>query len=161
MIHQNKGNHIMKYHRLFHQFTDEMCVKFETERLTYIYLNQQKLCTEEYVHLRDVMNVDGNANSVRLFTIFPPCILEARGRYINTRKMRWTRALIQSTKLIHHFHSQPKMEQNHAVVTTQSIIQRSRLHYSTCIKAELKAILDFIVKYQTFGDVRCWMYSMD
>jgi len=39
------------------------------ERLMYICLNQRELHTEEYVHLLDAMNEDGNANNVSRLTI--------------------------------------------------------------------------------------------
>ncbi|CAI6377043.1 unnamed protein product [Macrosiphum euphorbiae] len=42
-----------------------MYVKIETERLTFIRLNQTKLRSEEYIHLRDAINTDGNAQNIR------------------------------------------------------------------------------------------------
>ena len=39
-------------------------MKFETERLTFIRLNQAKQRSEEYIHLRDAINVDGNVQNV-------------------------------------------------------------------------------------------------
>lgn len=46
-----------------------MYVKIETERLTYICLNQRHLRSEEYIHLRGSINVDGNVNNVGRMTI--------------------------------------------------------------------------------------------
>ncbi|XP_050065709.1 uncharacterized protein LOC126554705 [Aphis gossypii] len=48
-----------------------MYVKIETERLTFIRLNQTKLRSEEYIHLRDAINTDGNAQNVGRMTILP------------------------------------------------------------------------------------------
>lgn len=48
-----------------------MYVKIETERLTYIRLNQRQLRSEEYIHLRDAINADGNVNNVGRMTILP------------------------------------------------------------------------------------------
>lgn len=83
MIHRNEDNQILKCQKLFHQFTVDMFVKTETERLTYI----RKLQTEEYVPLRDVIDVNRNANSVGRLIILQRRMLEAQGKCINTRKM--------------------------------------------------------------------------
>lgn len=61
MIRENKENHILKFRRLYHKYVVDMYVKIETERLTFIRLNQTKLRSEEYIHLRDAINTDGNA----------------------------------------------------------------------------------------------------
>lgn len=39
----------------------DMYEKVENERLTFIRLSQAKLRSEEYIHLRDAINADGNA----------------------------------------------------------------------------------------------------
>lgn len=41
-----------------------MCVTVQTERLPFIRLSQAKLCSEEYIHLHDAINADGNAQNV-------------------------------------------------------------------------------------------------
>ena len=71
MIRQGEINHILMCQRLFHQFAVDMYVKIETERLTYIRLNQRQLRSEEYIHLRDAINADGNVNNVGRMTILP------------------------------------------------------------------------------------------
>lgn len=71
MIRGGEVNHILMCRRLFHQFAVDMYCKIETERLTYIRLNQQQLRSEEYIHLRDAINADGNLNNVGRMTILP------------------------------------------------------------------------------------------
>ena len=56
---------------LFHQFVVDMCAKIEAEKLRFIQKNQQKLRVENYVHLRDAMNNDGNAANVGQLVILP------------------------------------------------------------------------------------------
>ncbi|GFX77386.1 helitron_like_N domain-containing protein [Trichonephila clavipes] len=46
-----------------------MYAKIETERLIFIRLNQTKLHSEEYVHLRDTAVHDGNTTNVGRLTI--------------------------------------------------------------------------------------------
>ena len=48
-----------------------MYAKIETERLNYIRFNQKKLRSEEYIHLRDAINTDGNVNDIGQLTILP------------------------------------------------------------------------------------------
>ena len=71
MVRENDDNYLLKSRKLFHQFAVDMYVKIETERLRFIQLNQQKLHCEEYIHLRDAINTDGNANNVGRKTILP------------------------------------------------------------------------------------------
>ncbi|XP_076272198.1 uncharacterized protein LOC143203777 [Rhynchophorus ferrugineus] len=71
MIRENEDNHILKCRRLYHKYVVDMYVKIETERLTFIRLNQTKLRSEEYIHLRDAINTDGNAQNVGRMTILP------------------------------------------------------------------------------------------
>ncbi|XP_076254318.1 uncharacterized protein LOC143192709 [Rhynchophorus ferrugineus] len=71
MIRENADNRILKCRRLYHKYVVDMYVKIETERLTFIRLNQTKLRSEEYIHLRDAINTDGNAQNVGRMTILP------------------------------------------------------------------------------------------
>ena len=71
MIRENEDNHILKCRQLFHQYIVDMYAKIETERLLFIRLNQTKLRSEEYVHLRDAVVNDSNTTNVGRLTILP------------------------------------------------------------------------------------------
>ena len=45
----------LSWRELFHQFVVDMYAKIESERLLYIRLNQTKLRSEQYIHLRDTV----------------------------------------------------------------------------------------------------------
>ncbi|XP_028966381.1 uncharacterized protein LOC114828011 [Galendromus occidentalis] len=62
MIRENRDNHILRCRELFHQYVVDMYAKIESERLLFIQLNQTKLRSEEYIHLRDAIATDGNVN---------------------------------------------------------------------------------------------------
>ena len=64
MIRQDEENYILKCRELFHQFVVDMYAKIESERFLYIRLNQTKLCSEQYIHLRDAVINDGNTTNV-------------------------------------------------------------------------------------------------
>ena len=75
MIHANEDKNILQCRQLFHQYIVDMYVKIESERLRYIKFNQAKLCSEEYINLRD--DIIGNLgatndnNNIGTAYIFP------------------------------------------------------------------------------------------
>ena len=48
-----------------------MYAKIESECLLFIHLNQTKLCSEQYIHLRDAVVNDSNNTNVGRLTILP------------------------------------------------------------------------------------------
>lgn len=64
MIRPNVVNHILLCRRLLCQYAVDMYAKIETERLNYIRFNKKKLKSEDYIHLRDAVNSDGNVNDI-------------------------------------------------------------------------------------------------
>lgn len=64
MMRQNADNYLLRFRRLFQQYCVDMYVKIETERLTFIRLNQVKLRSEEYIHLRVAISTEGDASNV-------------------------------------------------------------------------------------------------
>jgi len=71
MIRKDEDNYILKCLQLFHQYIVDMYAKIESERLLFIRLNQTKLHSEQYIHLRDAVVNDGNTTNVRRLTILP------------------------------------------------------------------------------------------
>lgn len=71
MIRANESNCILKCRSLFHQFIVDVYAKIESERLLFIRLNQKKLRSEDYIHLRDAINNDGNVNDIGQMVILP------------------------------------------------------------------------------------------
>lgn len=70
MTRANQSNHILKCQSLFHQFVVDMYAKIESERLLFIRLNQKKLRADDYIHLRDAITNDGNADNIGLLIRF-------------------------------------------------------------------------------------------
>ena len=69
MIRQDADNHLLRYRRLFQQYSVDIYAKVETERLNFIRFNQSKLRSEEYIHLRDAIAAEGDATNVGRLTI--------------------------------------------------------------------------------------------
>ena len=64
-------NILLRCGQLFHQYLVDMYAKIESERLLFIKLNQTKLRAENYEHLKDAMENDGDARNVGKLTILP------------------------------------------------------------------------------------------
>lgn len=63
MMRGNEENHILKYHQLFHQYIVDVYAEIETKHLIFFRLNQTKLYSEKYFHLRDVdVNYSNSTN---------------------------------------------------------------------------------------------------
>ena len=71
MIRINSINYIHQFRELLNQFIVDMYVKIETERLLYIRLNQRKLRVENYDHLKDAIQNDGNLEEMGKLIILP------------------------------------------------------------------------------------------
>ncbi|VEN40881.1 unnamed protein product, partial [Callosobruchus maculatus] len=162
MVRENEENHILKCRRLFHQYAVDMYVKVETERLTFIRLNQAKLRSEEYIHLRDAINADGNAQNVGRTTILP-------ATYVGSPRHMHEYAQDAMSYVRHYgspdlfitFTCNPQwIEIRQELFPGQSPIDRHDIT-ARVFKRKLKSLMDFIVKHRIFGDTRCWMYSVE
>jgi len=71
MIRNGERNHLLDGRQLLSQYTVDMYAKVEGERLRYIRYNQNGLKAEQYVHLRDAIANDGNAEGVGQKVILP------------------------------------------------------------------------------------------
>nr|XP_036224310.1 uncharacterized protein LOC106621587 [Bactrocera oleae] len=162
MIRENEDNHILKCRRLYHKYVVDMYVKIETERLTFIRLNQTKLRSEEYVHLRDAINTDGNAQNVGRMTILP-------ATYIGSPRHMHEYAQDAMSYVRHYgtadlfitFTCNPQwIEIKQELFPGQSPIDRHDIT-ARVFRQKLKSLMDFIVKHNVFGETRCWMYSVE
>ncbi|XP_063907387.1 uncharacterized protein LOC135125669 [Zophobas morio] len=139
MIRQGEVNHILMYQRLFHQFAVDMYVKIETERLTYIRLNQRQLRSEEYIHLRDSINADGNVNNDAMSYV----------RHYGRPDLFVT------------FTCNPKWSEiKRELLYSQTPVDRHDIT-ARVFKQKLKSLMNFLIKHCVYGRVRCWMYSVE
>ena len=70
MIQENEDNHILKCRQLFYKIIVDMYAKIETQRLALIPFNQTNLRSKEYIHFRDTVVNNDNANNIRRLTIY-------------------------------------------------------------------------------------------
>ena len=71
MVREGEFNQLLRFKDVTSQLMVDMYAKVETERLLYVRINQNKLRSEQYVHLQDALNCDGNAHNVGQQVILP------------------------------------------------------------------------------------------
>jgi len=147
---------------LFHQYIVDMYAKIETERLLYIRLNQTKLRSEEYIHLRAIVN-DGNANPNDLgkMVILPTFTGSPRHMHEYAQDaMTYVRVYVRPDLFI-TFTCNPTWDEiKELLLGGQSSSDRHDI-ITRVFKQKLKSLMDFIVKYHVFEETRCWMYSIE
>lgn len=162
MIRQNQVNHIFYCRRLFHQYVVDMYAKIETERLNFIRFNQKKLRSEEYIHLRDAINSDGNVQDLGKMIILPSSY---------TGSPRHMHEYAQDAMTYVRNYGRPDLfitftcnpQWSHITDNLFAGQNSTDRHDITArvFKLKLKALMDFIIKSKIFGEVKCWMYSVE
>ncbi|GFV91224.1 ATP-dependent DNA helicase [Trichonephila clavipes] len=161
VIRKNEDNYILKYRLLFHQYIVDMYVKIETERLLFLRLNQTKLRYEEYIHLRDAVVNEGNTTNIGKMIILP-------SSYIGSPRHMQEYAQDAMAYVRHYgrpdlfitFTCNPAWDEiQQLLLPGQSQVDRHDIT-ARVFRQKLKSLMDFIVKHEVFGSVRCWMYSV-
>ncbi|VDK69134.1 unnamed protein product [Onchocerca ochengi] len=81
MIRENEDNHILKCRQLFHQCIVDMYAKIETEHLIFIRLDQIKLRSEKYIHLRGAVVNDAWDDIQQLLLLYIVMRFVSKWRY--------------------------------------------------------------------------------
>ncbi|XP_050321330.1 uncharacterized protein LOC126753698 [Bactrocera neohumeralis] len=162
MIRQNVDNYLLRFRRLFQQFCVDMYAKIEAERLHFITLNQTKLRTEQYIHLRDAIRTEGNASDFGRLTILPATFVGSpRHMHEYTQDaMTYVRHYGRPDLFI-TFTCNPKW-----IEIVQLLLpgqQSSDRHDITArvFRQKIRSLMHYIVRHRVFGDTRCWMYSIE
>ena len=133
-----------------------MYVKIETERLTLIRLNQIKFRSEEYIHLLDAINTDGNENNVGRMTILPATYI-GRSRHMYKYAQNTMTYICDDgiADLFITFTCNPKgIEIKQELLPGQSPTDRHDIT-ARVFRQNLISLMDFIVKHSVFGETRC------
>ncbi|XP_045500045.1 uncharacterized protein LOC123697545 [Colias croceus] len=139
-----------------------MYAKIETERLVYIRSNQRQLRAEEYVHLRDAMQQDNDTVNMGRLVILPssftggPRYMHERTQdaFCYVRKYGRPDLFITVT-------TNPKWDE-----ITRELLEGQAPHDRHDIIArvfhlKLKSMIDLFTKDNIFGEVLCYMYSVE
>lgn len=162
MLRENEDNYFVKCRKLFPQYIVDMYAKIETERLNFIRFNQSELRSEEYIHLRDAINNDANGNDIGRMTILP-------SSYIGSPRHMHEYAQDAMAYVRHYgkpdlfvtFTCNPQWcEIIDNLLEGQSATDRHDIS-ARVFRQKVKKFMDFIIKHRIFGEVRCWMYSVE
>ncbi|XP_045498452.1 uncharacterized protein LOC123696361 [Colias croceus] len=158
----NNVSYIHYYRTLLSQFLVDMYAKIETERLVFIRCNQRKLRAENYVHLRDAMQNDVNAQDVGRMVILPSTFTGGP-RYMHERTQDafcYVRKFGRPDLFI-TITTNPKWPEITAqLLAGQASYDRHDL-ISRVFHLKLKCLMDLLTKAKVFGAVRCHMYSVE
>lgn len=162
MIRANESNHILKCRALFHQFLVDMYAKIESERLLFIRLNQTKLRVNEYIHLRDAIENDDNLNDMGQKVILPST---------HTGSLRHMHEYAQDGMTYVRRYGRPDLFITFTCNSAWSEITELLLQgqdasdrhdfIARVSNQKLIKLMDLITKYRIYGEVQCYMYSIE
>jgi ATP-dependent DNA helicase PIF1 len=155
-------NHILKCRQLFHQYVVDMYAKIESERLLFVRLNQKKLRVDEYIHLRDAIANDGNANNLGQLVILPSTFTGSpRHMHEYTQDaMTYVRNYGRPDLFI-TFTCNPKWQEIQVeLLVGQTHSDRHDL-LARVFRQKLIKLMHIITKSHVVGPTRCWMYSIE
>ncbi|XP_073986276.1 uncharacterized protein [Rhodnius prolixus] len=139
-----------------------MYAKIESVRLLYMRLNQVKLRSEEYIHLRDAVVNDGNLSELEKMVILPSTFTGSPRHMHEYAQdaMTYVRAYGRPDFFITYTCNPAWDEIKELLLTGQSPSDRHDI--SACVfKQKLKSLIGYIVKHHVFGETRCWMYFIE
>ncbi|GFT01986.1 helitron_like_N domain-containing protein [Trichonephila clavipes] len=158
MVRENEENHILKCRQLFQQYIVYMYAKIETERLIFIRLNQTKLRSEEYVHLQDAVVHDGNTTNVGRLTILPSSYIGSpRHMHKYAQDTIAYVRLYGCPDLFITFTCNPAWDDIQQLLLPGQIPADRHDVTARVFRQKLKSLMDFMVKNEVSGSVRCWM----
>ncbi|CAE1245189.1 unnamed protein product [Acanthosepion pharaonis] len=162
MIREGEFNHLNRCRQIFLQFAVDMGAKIESERLGFIKLNQSKLRTDSYIHLRDGLRSDGDPRNLG-----KPCILPSSytggPRYMHERTqdaMTYVRHYGRPDLFV-TFTCNPKW-----VEITRELFQGEKYSHrpdliARVFRLQLCKVMDLILKGQVFGRGKYHMYTVE
>ena len=146
----------MKYRQLLHQYIVDMYAKIETERLLFLRLNETKLRSEEYIHLRGAVVNDRNTpNHGKVTTlsssyIGSPCHMQEYAQDAMAYVCHYGCPVLFIT-----FTCNPTGEEiQQLLLPGQSPVDRYDI-IACVFRQNLKSLIYFILKHEVFTSVHC------
>lgn len=163
MIRDGSVNHILFFRSLLSQFLVDMYAKIETERLNYIRNNQEQLRADSYIHLRDAVGtIDANADQLGQKVVLPSSFTGGpRYMYERTQDAMTYVRHYGHPDLFITFTCNPKWKD-----ITNLTLPGQRPHdrhdiIARVFNLKVKKIIALLNKGSLFGDVRCFMYTVE
>ena len=139
-----------------------MYTKIETDQLTFIHWNQKTLRAENYIHLCDAINNEGDVKNIGQLCILPSSFTGGP-RYMHEKTqdaMTYVRQYGRPDLFI-TFTCNPKWPE-----ITQELFEGQKSHdrydiVSRVFHLKVMKLMNLITKGNIFGAVRCHMYSIE
>lgn len=162
MVRPQDDNYILRCGTLYHQYIVDMYAKIESERLNFIRFNQAKLRSEEYIHLRNAVMSDANLNDVGRLTILPSTYIGSPRHMHEYAQdaMSYVRKYGRPDLFITFTCNPQWADIKDNLFDGQKPTDRHDIT-ARVFRQKLKALMDLIVKLRVFGEVRCYMYSIE
>ncbi|VDM94650.1 unnamed protein product, partial [Onchocerca ochengi] len=139
-----------------------MSAEIKTECWIFIRLNQTKLRSEECIHLQDAVVNDGNTTSIGRLTILPSSYAGSPRHMHEYAQdaIAYVRQYGRSDLFI-TFTCNPAWDDiQNLLLPGQSPVDKHDITLRV-FRQKLKSLMDFMIKHEVFGSVRCWMYSVE
>ncbi|XP_054091759.1 uncharacterized protein LOC128923523 [Zeugodacus cucurbitae] len=162
MIRPQETNFILRCNQLSHQYIVDMYAKIESERLNFIRYNQARLRSEEYIHLRDAIINDVNVNDIGRLTILPSSYVGSpRHMHEYTQDaMTYVRNYGRLDLFITITCNPKWVDVSDCLLDGQ--VPKDRHDITAHVfQQKLKKLMDLIVNLRVFGEVRCFMYTIE
>ena len=162
MVRAGTVKHILRCRQLFHQFIVDMYAKIESERLLYVRLNQKKLRVDDYVHLRDAIANDDNANNLGQLVILPSTFTGSpRHMHEYTQDAMTYVRNYGRPDLFVTFTCNPKWQEIQAALMVGQIHSDRHDLLARVFRQKLLKLINIVTKSYVFRPTRCWMYSIE
>ncbi|GBO99143.1 hypothetical protein EVAR_461_1 [Eumeta japonica] len=164
MVRRNDFNLLLRCRLLLLQFLVDMYVKVESERLRFIALNQTKLRAENYIHLQDAIRNDAdlNPNNLGQMVILPSSFVNSP-RYLHEYTQdafTYVRNYGRPDLFITMTCNPAWPEITTELMPGQNSTDRHDLT-ARVFKIKVQKLVALLTKGKIFGDVKCFMYSIE
>ena len=154
---RSKENRLLNY-QLLYQYLVDMYAKIETERLLFIRLNQKKLRVDDYIHLKDAIVNDGNAENHGKLVILPSTYT---GRPRNMHEyaqdaITYVRHGGKPSLFITYTFNPNCKEMDQNLTNGQSRMDRHDL-IARIFRQKLIKFMNVLIKGEVFGSVKYWL----
>lgn len=162
MLRNNESKHIFRCQQLFSQYLVDMAAKIESERLLYIRLNQSKLRSEKYEHLRDAIKNDENVDNIGKRVILP-ATFTGSPRHMHEYSQDGMIYVQKYGKpdLFVTFTCNPSWTEIKDLLLDGQLPQDRHDIVARVFRQKLLKFINFITKHNIFGKVKAWMYCIE
>ncbi|XP_061380705.1 uncharacterized protein LOC133319582 [Danaus plexippus] len=164
MVRRNNFNLLLRCRLLLLQFLVDMYVKVESERLRFIALNQTKLRAENYIHLQDAVRNDADLdpNNLGQLVILPSSFVNSP-RYLHEYTQdafTYVRNYGRPDLFITMTCNPAWPEITKELIPGQNATDRHDLT-ARLFKIKVQKLVALLTKGKIFGDMKCFMYSIE